>query len=355
MSAERELLCVLLRQRFTAEHRERAEAICAGTAIDWRAFVRAAAAGGVAPIAGANLAACDAATTRVPEAVSERFQQALFENVALKIERRREFLEQLVQLNARGYDALLLKSAGLEATGVYEQPWVTAARDVDVVLRDRAPDRSVVEDRVFRESLRERGVENESDRDAARHHDVSLSGILTVPFDDIWSAARRIELDGDPAAVAYVMCPEDQLLTLCLNSSRKRYFRLKGLFDIAETAAHHPDLDWALLARRILACDAEAIVYTAFRAVDVTVGLPAGARRFYRSLVGPMRAAVLLPLVRIASRSRSRIVPAALQYASFTGRQRWRDLRLTLSNRLPRATAAERAQSRLPGEEAAAL
>ena len=116
--AARELLFTLTRQQFTPAHRQRAEAICQTSTIDWNAIARMAAREGVAPIVGVNLALCDPALTGVPGAVSDRLQQVLFENVALKIERREHLLAALTRLHARGYDILVLKSAALELAGV---------------------------------------------------------------------------------------------------------------------------------------------------------------------------------------------------------------------------------------------
>jgi len=76
--------------------------------------------------------------------------------------------------------------------------------------------------------------------DLPGHHDVDMNGVLPVRFDRIWEAARAVDFHGQEA---FVMAPEDLLLSLCINSCRKRYFRLKHLFDIAETV-HRLDLDW---------------------------------------------------------------------------------------------------------------
>jgi hypothetical protein len=351
MTSERDLLFALTRQRFTPAHQARVEAICRGFRIDWELVARMAGAEGVAPIVGANLAACDPARTSVPDAITEMLQHALFENVALKVERRREFTDQLVLLDAHGYDVLLLKSVSLEVVGVYAQPWVTCARDVDVLLRPRAARQDGPDDAPFRQALNQCGVEN--DKDFSKHHDLSLNGIVNVPFDDMWRAARPVQMDGVPTGTAYVMCPEDQLLASCLNSCRKRYFRLKALFDIAETLEHYGDLDWGFFAQRVRTSGAEGVVFTALRAADETLGIPAAAGRWYSALLSRRRAVVLGAIVTLLHRSRSPLARTALQYASFSQQQRWRSVKLSARNRLPRRSASERAQAHLPGEQAA--
>src|SRR5207253_1716580 len=109
------------------------------------------------------------------------------------------------------------------------------------------------------------GVEN---GDYTGHHDLSLNGIVSWPANDLWRAAHSVPVDDAPAVTAYVLSPEDQLWTLCLNSCRKRFFRLKALFDIAETIAHYPDLDWDYFVRRVRMSESEGIVFTALRATE---------------------------------------------------------------------------------------
>jgi hypothetical protein len=350
MTSRRQLLFALTRQRFTAGHQALVEDLCQHTRVDWMSVARGAAGEGVAPIVGVNLASCDPGKTNVPADVTARLEQALFENVAFKAQRRRELTKQVRQLNARGYDVLLLKSAGLEATGVYEHPWVTCARDVDIVLRMKNPGSEPPDNVKFRGVLNDTyGVEN---GDYTGHHDLSLNGVVPWPSGDLWRAARPVRLDGAPAAATFVMCPEDQLWTLCLNSCRKRYFRLKALFDLAETLAHYADFDWDYFARRVRTSESEGIVFAALRAVDATLGLPTAARPCYSALLSRRRAFVLGSIVTLLRRSESsrRVTCTALQYASFNPKQRWRSMKISVWGRLPRRTAVERAESRLPGE-----
>ncbi len=347
MTSTRDLLFALTRQRFAAAHQARVEDLCQRAPVDWASVCQVAASEGVAPIVGVNLAACAPEKTNVPAGVTARLQHALFENVALKVERRREFGEQLIQLRARGYDVLLVKSMGLEAAGVYEHSWVTSARDVDIILRAKDVRGESPDNAQFRRVLDGTyGIEN---GDRTGHHDLSLSGIVSLPFDDLWHAARAVRLDWAPAA-AYVMCPENQLWTLCLNSCRKRFFRLKTLFDIAETVAHYPDLDWEYFAKLVRTSKSEGIAFAALRAADDTLGLPAEARPCVSALLSRRRAFVLGSIVTLLLRSQSgRVARTALQYASFTPKQRWRSVKLS-ARRLSHHTAAERADAQLPGE-----
>jgi hypothetical protein len=142
------------------------------------------------------------------------------------------------------------------------------------------------------------------------------------------------------------------LLALCLNSCRKRYFRLKALFDIAETLDRSVDFDWGFFEERVRASDAEGLVFAALRAADQTLGIPDRARQWCSAIVSGRRALLLGAFVAFLHRShsRQRLARAALQYASFSHRQRWRFVKLSAWNHLPRPTAAQRAEARLPGE-----
>jgi hypothetical protein len=355
MHSARDLLFALTRQRFTRPHQERAEEICRRVRVDWDAVAGIAAREGVAPIVGVNLAACDPGKTGVPSAVTERLQGALFENAAFKMERRREFAEILADLDSRGCDVLLLKSMALEVTGIYEQPWVTSARDLDIALRWRKG-QLPTDARAVRAALDERGVESDLrlDGDTGRgvgHHDLSLNGVIKISFDEVWHAAHVVRLEELPALPAYVMRPEDLLLTLCLNGCRKHFFRLKTLFDIAETVAHYPALDWDRVASRARGWQAEAVAFAGLRAADETLGLPAEARAGVSALVGRGRRVVLGSLVKILRRSEParRFPVMSLQYAAFSGKQRLRSTTLALHG-AHHPTIPAPADTMLPGE-----
>jgi len=341
----RALLYALARQQFDADDRRRAEDLCANTAVDWPSLLKTAAAEGVAPIVGVNLAECDPPITRVPPAVTLRFQQALFENAALKASRRDEFAGQVADLDARGYDVLLLKSMALEATGVYTEPWVTAARDVDIGLRRRTPVCNAADDSRFRQTLNESGIETEH---PTGHHDLSLGGVIPLHVDEWWRGARPVSLDGVPGPL-FALSAEDALFVLCLNACRKGFFRLKGLFDIRETIVRDEGIDWTRFAARVARSSAGGVAYTALRAAAMTVGLPDPALPQRLALVSRPRAAALDAAMALASRVgvRSRVIGAALQCASLSPSQRWRNL---TTPQWSARSAAEIAASSLPGE-----
>ncbi len=357
MNTARQILFTLTRQRFSDTHRERVEALCAHARIDWAAVSATAGREGVAPIVGVNLAACDPAATRVPQAVTDRLQGALFENAARKAERWQDLEAIVADLRHTGWDVLLLKSAALDACGVYRDRWVTCARDADILLRRRRGAGAATDPRSVRSLLDRHGIETDlllpgDTPDRAGHHDLSLNGIVRLSVDDLWQGAREVPLGGTPGAAAWLMCPEDLLLTLCLNGCRKRYFRLKTLFDIAETVACHPDLDWTRLARRARAWGVEALAFAAIRAAAVTLGLPSWSRAGYSVLAPGPRRLLLESLVRAvrSSEPRRRFPLILLQYAGFGTAQAWRSLRLALARRATERAPLMSAEALLPGE-----
>ena len=103
------------------------------------------------------------------------------------------------------------------------------------------------------------------------HHDVTMNGILPVDFQSIWRDVFRIQYRGQKL---FVMSQEDMLITSCINSCRKRYFRLKALFDIAEIIYKFPDLNWAEFVRKAKEYQCNNIVYTAFLVTKETLGCP---------------------------------------------------------------------------------
>ena len=86
---------------------------------------------------------------------------------------------------------------------------------------------------------------------------------------------------------------------MSINSCRDRYFRLKALFDIAETVDRCHDLDWQRLSRKADKYQVTHIVYAALWAAERTVGLcpPPGSLEALR--VGPVRKQLIHRLVQL--------------------------------------------------------
>lgn len=303
MTNEDRVLFAATRQDFREEHRLAVEALAP---FDLEHVAAIAESHGVAPIVGANLKA-------------ESLQRAFYENVLIKAQEAERVARGIARLREAGYQAMLLKGLALDLL-VYREPWVTVSKDADLLLRPEPGRRLAADEREVRRSLYRSGIEC----DLPGHHDVDMNGVLPVRFDRIWAAARAVDFHGQEA---FVMAPEDLLLSLCINSCRKRYFRLKHLFDIAETV-HRIELDWDRLAARAREDRCEAIVYAALHVARETLGcevpdldLPRLRRLLIRRL-----AARWLHRGSLASRP-----PAWLPYASYRPGQALRSLRFALT------------------------
>jgi hypothetical protein len=306
VKAEDHVLFAAARQDFREEHRRAVEALAP---FDLEKVAAVAESHGVAPIVGANLKA-------------ESLQRAFFENVLIKAQEAERVARGIARLREAGYQVMLLKGLALDLL-VYREPWVTVSKDADLLLRPEPGRRLADDERAVRLSLYRSGIEC----DLLHHHDVDMNGVLPVHFDRIWSAARTVDFHGQEA---FVMAPEDLLISLCINSCRKRFFRLKHLFDIAETV-RRLEIDWDRLAARAREDRCEGIVYAALHVTVETLGCRVpdlealGVPRF-RALLIRRLAARHLRRGSLASQP-----PAWLPYASYRPEQALRSLRFALT------------------------
>ena len=182
---------------------------------------------------------------------------------------------------------MLLKGAALDLA-VYEEPWVVTSQDIDLVLRPspgwEGPARPGGERGAAARS-RPSGIEC----DLESHHDVTMNGVLPVDFRRIWRDGAAAARPRRGRLADGARGPAD--LASAVNGCRKR-FRLKGLFDVAETVGRLSGLDWTRLAASAHAARAEGLVLAALAAASATIGvdLPPAA---HRALGGPIRRRLL--------------------------------------------------------------
>jgi Uncharacterised nucleotidyltransferase len=312
MTPEDRLLCLCARQELLPAHQEEAERLGRGETVRWDRVAAAAERHGVLPIVGANLRRCG---LPLPEEVAARLEIAIFENAAVRERDADRLATGLARLREVELDAMLLKGTALISLGVYEEPWVVTSQDIDLSLRPGPGwEKGKGEEKAVRRALYTHGVEC----DLEGHHDVTMNGVLPVDFERIWREARPVRFRG---VDAWIMSPEDLMISLCVNACRKHFFRLKALFDIAETLRRGEALDWPRLAALARQGRCEGIVYTALAAARETLGaeLPAGALDALR--LSPWRAGML-----------RRTIAAFLRFGSFAGSNRaGRTLALTLA------------------------
>lgn len=317
MTPEDSILLAATRQDLGPIHQQQIAETARAHPIDWQAIAATATRHGVAPLVGANLASCGPLT---PPAVAAAFEQALLENAAYKLREAERLSAALRDLTAVGYQVLVLKGAALDRL-VYREPWSTVSRDLDLVLRPLPGREPGEEGRAVRRALYPSGVEC----DLYAHHDVTMSGVLRIPFDPIWEDARPLRIG---TVEALVMAPEDLLLSLAINACRKRYFRLKSLLDLAETVRRRP-LDWPRLGARARAWGCESIAYAALATADATLGCALPPSALSPLGLRPTRRRAIHRLIATLCR-RGSLTRGALIGGTPRGRLRGRSLQASL-------------------------
>lgn len=323
MRAEDRILFAATRQDLRDEHRDVLRELACGTA-GWEAVAAVAEQHGVAPIVGHNLKQI----LDLPSEAAARLERAFFENALVKAQEAERLARAIGRLREAGFQVMLLKGAALDLL-VYREPWVVASRDADLLLRPEPGRRLSPDEADVRLSLYRTGIE--CDRD--RHHDLDMNRALPVCYERVWAGARRVELRG---AEAFVMAPEDLMVSLCINSCRKRFFRLKNLFDIAETSRLLP-LDWGRLAANVREDRCEGIVYAALLTASLTLGTAIPDGLLDTLGVPRTRARLLRGLVARHLRRGSLVSPPRpwLPYASYRWGQAARSLRVALTHEGP--------------------
>lgn len=331
MTPEDRILFLCARQDFLPGHRDAVHALCQGRAVRWELLAKTASRHGVLPIVGANLRQCDAAALRLPTGFAERLEIAVFESAAVRERDADRLATALARLRAVELEAMLLKGTALTLL-VYREPWVVTSHDIDLVLLPGPGwEKGKGEEKAVRKSLYTNGVEC----DLKEHHDVTMNGVLPIDFERIWREARPVRFRGEEARLP---SPEDLLISLCVNACRKRYFRLKGLFDVAETVARLRDLDWERFAALAREGRVQGMVHAALVATRETVGcdLPAGALGGLG--VSPAKARLLEKLIAAYLRRGSLVDRSGetfarlLAYASFRPAEAWRSVRYSLTH-----------------------
>jgi hypothetical protein len=271
MTPEDHLLRLCTRQEFLPLHQEAVEQLCRGRSVSWDRLIVTAERHGVLPIVGANLRRCDAEALGLPAATAGRLELAILENAALKERDADRLATGLAWLREVKLDTMLLKGTALDLL-VYDEPWVAFSRDIDLSLRPVSGwEEGKGKEKEIRRALYTHGVECDLDG----HHDLTLNGLFPLDFARIWREARPVRFRGEET---WVMSPEDLLISLCVNASRKHFFRLKGLFDVAETLRRGGPFDAARLAVRAREGRCEGVVYATLIAAQDLLGaaLPAG-------------------------------------------------------------------------------
>jgi hypothetical protein len=262
--AEDQILFLCARQNFLENHHQRVAAISRRGKINWDDLFFAACRHGIAPLVAVNLNKFDDQDIEIPGETAEKFRLTMVDSIAMAGKRTDQLAKIYSLFENLSIDIMAIKGAAHDIL-VYDQPWYTTANDTDLIIK-LDPSEFRQSDKWHLEDLKQ---DISLEYDFMGHHDVTINGILPIDFDRIWKDARGIQYRDQKL---FVMSPEDMLITSCINSCRKRYFRLKALFDIAEVIDKFPDLDWPEFVRKAKDYQCNYIVYTGLMVTKEMLG-----------------------------------------------------------------------------------
>jgi hypothetical protein len=244
------------------------------TSAEWDELLAQAYRQGVAPQLYRRLAA-EARARAVPRGALQAIWLGMARQRDDAARRQAELPIVLRCLRDAGVTPLLLKGAHF-ANAVYAEPLLRPMDDFDILVRLAELERA---ERVLRgagyESSRTEPI---SDVCAVEHSLPTLLQRGTCPIelhwtivppgagipidvDGLWARAQPIAVAGEPA---FVLCPEDALLHICMHAAVLHLFDqgLRPLLDMAALLDRHgATLDWAALESRAGSWGVERAVY----------------------------------------------------------------------------------------------
>jgi hypothetical protein len=264
MRPEDRFLFFATRQRLDPERKAAMLALAEKHALRWDQVFLTAKEHGVAPLIYSNVTGIPELSAKIPENILKTYKLYTFNQIVYKRERARQIADAVKYFKAKKIDVILFKGAALDIL-VYDQPWYTTSKDVDIVLSVKQEELTPAQIEEIGDHFNRQTLEY----DFYEHHDMNMNGMLPIPFEEVWEDARQIKiLDQE----ALVLSPEDMLLSICVNSCRKRYLYLKSLLDIVETIEKYPYLNWDEFADRCQQYGCANIVYTALLVAGSTLG-----------------------------------------------------------------------------------
>ena len=295
MLAEDKLLFICTRQNFLDTHKKTVLDLCNKEKIDWERVYATARLHSVAPLIYLNLQKCSENGRIIPhnDDVANKFKLYLYTRKVLENKFEETLKDALAFFHQRFIDVMLIKGIALNAL-IYTHPWLVNKNDLDIIIRPGKETLTTNEKNEIRKyihSIRLKGIEC----DYLSHHDILCSETLPIDFVDIWSNAKKIHFLGYSV---YVMSPEDMLIVACINSKRKRFFRLKSLFDIAEIINFYPDLNWEDFTRKAKKYRCNNLIYTALFVTKKTIGCNSPETVFKDLAVFPLRKLIIHMIIR---------------------------------------------------------
>lgn len=274
-------------------HKKAVIDLCDREKINWERVYATAKLHGVAPLIYLNLQKCSGNGLIIPNDIANKFKLYIYTRKILE-EKWEDYLKDALDFfHQRFIDVMLVKGVALNAL-VYMHPWLVNKNDFDIIIRPgtntpTAEEKNVIED--YLRSIKPKGIEC----DYFSHHDIICAEALPIDFEDIWNNARKIHFMGYQV---FVMSPEDMLIIACINSKRKRFFRLKSLFDVAEIVDFYPDLNWKDFARKAKKYHCNNLIYTALAVTKKTIGCNFPETVFKELAVFPLRKLIIHLIIR---------------------------------------------------------
>ncbi|HEX4133861.1 MAG TPA: nucleotidyltransferase family protein [Bryobacteraceae bacterium] len=264
-SPQDRLLFAACRQQVSDDDRRNIVEIAAHVSLDWPELLHTAHLHGVAPLVFHNFTLIPEVSAALPEEVLARFRMLRLAAEVRSGELRRKVADVAGFCQERGIRVMAFKGAALDLL-VYEQPWYTQCADFDLIL-DCKREVMTPDDLAALHQLCGEEIEAEF----LDHHDLTMSNVLPMSFEAIWNEARSLRVGGHEV---WLMSDEDLLLSLCINSCRKRFFRLKNVCDIAEFLRVRGQPRWDVFAQKAGERDCSGIAYAALFAGLITLDAP---------------------------------------------------------------------------------
>ena len=270
MKPEDRLLLICLRQNFTAGHVQAVCVLADSTPVDWERIALTSMQHGVSSLIFRNLTLCQAEGLDIPVEMVKKFKLSTYKNAIIKERQSERLIRALSFFHDRSLEVMLIKGAALDCC-IYGNEDYVVSNDIDIIIHARREDFSKEKLEEIIIFFHNQGIEFEF----FMHHDLDVNGLLPIDYESIWAHTEQAEYHGYPVLI---MSATDLLLSLCINSSRKRYFRLKSLCDISETIQTKHDIPWEEVTKKARSFQCENIVFTALLVTSMTTGckLPDG-------------------------------------------------------------------------------
>ncbi len=273
LNLEDQIILICCRQRFESSHQDQLLDISHAQKVNWEVVFQTSRLHGVAPLVYWNLSKLGFEKLGVPEFTKLDFKTAYQRNVTIRRDSE-ENLEQVLEISSRYPLAVMLVKGEALVHLVYWHPWLVSMADMDILFKPAADQKELPFRAQLVEALEElnrrssQGSEH-IEYDFNIHHDITMNGILRVDENFIWGDAQKIQLGNH---FVYMMSPEHTLIATAINACRKRYFKLKSLFDLVEIIQAYPNLKWETVIEQSITYRCNMIVFTALCVAKMTLG-----------------------------------------------------------------------------------